>query len=289
MTRPIALATHRGLPELAPDDRLLGPALARRGLPSFAAVWDDPSIPWGEVGAVVVRSTWDYHRRTAEFLAWIARVEDLGVTILNPPATLRWNHDKRYLRDLADAGADIVPTAWILPEEPRALGDVLADRGWDRAVVKPAISASAHETFLVDGASLSESESAWSRLLRQGVVLVQPFIEEVANEGEWSLCFFSGAFSHAVCKRPLAGDFRSQAEFGGELRVAEPPSGSVEAARRLLDASQRRWIYARVDGVMVGGRFLLMELELIEPGLFLDLEPEAPGRFAGAIAAEVGD
>jgi len=289
MTRPIALATHRGLPALTPEDQLLRTAIASQGVASMATVWDDPLVPWEDVAAVVVRSTWDYHHRPIEFLDWIARLANIGVPIFNPPATLRWNHDKRYLLQLAEAGTDIVPTAWILPDEPRTLADVLAERGWDRAVVKPAISASAHETFLVDGVAGAEHEASCRRLLAHGAVLVQPFLEEVARQGEWSLCFLADAFSHAVRKRPRPGDFRSQAEFGGEYRVMDPPDQAVVAARRLLETSGQEWLYARVDGVMVDSRFSLMELELIEPAVFLDLVPEAAGRFARAIVTRIGE
>jgi glutathione synthase/RimK-type ligase-like ATP-grasp enzyme len=241
------------------------------------------------MAAVVVRSTWDYHLRPSEFLGWVSRLESHRTTLFNPPATLRWNHDKRYLRELEEAGVHIVPTAWILPGDPRTLRTVLADRGWARAVVKPAISASAYETFVVNGDTVDAEEVAWRRVLARGTVLVQPFLGEVAEDGEWSLCFFAGGFSHAVRKRPREGEFRSQAEFGGELVVAHPPEAAVDAAYALLETAGQEWLYARVDGVLIRDEFALMELEFIEPMLFLELVSDAPTRFAQAITARIGE
>lgn len=289
MTRPIALVTYRGLPELTAEDRLLGEALGRVGHPCIAAVWDDSSVSWEDFAAVVVRSMWDYHLRPAEFLDWVSRLEARGTPLFNPPDTLRWNHDKRYLRELEAAGVDVVPTAWIPQGDAGGLGEILAERGWSHAVVKPAISASAYETFAVDDAGVDAMEDTWHRLLARGAVLVQPYLSEVAEHGEWSLCFFAGTFSHAVRKRPRKGEFRSQAEFGGDLRVLPPPPGAVKAAHGLLDAAGREWVYARVDGVMLRDRFQLMELELIEPMLFLDMVPAAVERFVHAIAARIGE
>lgn len=241
-----ALVTWSGLPELAEDDRLLLAHLDAR-----AVVWDDPAVDWRAFDAVVIRSTWDYHKRIGEFRAWIDRLDASGARLWNPPALLRWNTHKRYLIDLAARGVNVVPTLLT-----------------SRVVVKPAVSATAYRTHVLDP---FEQE-----------MLVQPFIDEVITGGEWSLIFFAGAFSHAVIKRARAGDFRVQSEFGGTSEVATPDASLIEDARNILRTIEEPWLYARVDAVVRDGRLLLMELEMTEPSLFLD--EHSAKRFADAIA-----
>ncbi|HET8775092.1 MAG TPA: hypothetical protein VFP80_14925, partial [Thermoanaerobaculia bacterium] len=175
----IALVTWRGLPELAADDRLLRDALVRRGVDVRAVVWDDPDAGWRSFDAIVVRSTWDYHKRLDEFRAWLDRME--GLPLWNPPAVLRWNTHKSYLFDLQARGIAIVPTLLV----PRGQG----------FIVKPAVSATAFRT---------------ERHETDCDVLVQPFVPEIVTDGELSFVFLGRRFSHAVRKRAASGDFRVQ-------------------------------------------------------------------------------
>jgi len=115
--------------------------------------------------------------------------------------------------------------------------------------------------------------------------MVQPFLDAIGIEGEWSLVFFAGEFSHAVLKRPAPGDFRVQDEHGGTAAPGRPPAGVIESARRALEAVSEPWIYARVDGCAPGGVFQLLELEMLEPTLYLDTGPEPAGHFARTIVA----
>lgn len=288
MTRRIALATCARLPALTPDDRLLAAALERRGATPCARVWDDAGVPWREHDGVVIRSCWDYHLRLAEFTAWLDRLERSRVRVWNPPALLRWNANKRYLRELEEEGVPVVPTAWL--ESRSSIGALLRERGWNRAVVKPAVSASAHGTWRTDVDRAAADQARLDEAMAAGALLVQPFLEEVARDGEWSLLFFGGTFSHAVCKRPREGEFRVQHEFGGTAHQVRAPGALRRDAERVLAAACRRlWIekrdvaYARVDGVERDGRLLLMELECIEPQLYLALEPTAPERLAAVL------
>lgn len=288
----IALVTYAALPDLAPDEHPLVDSLAALGVLATAAVWDDPSVAWNELDAVVVRSCWDYHLRYDDFFRWIDRVARCGVPIWNPPATLRWNSRKTYLHDLSIGGVRTVPTLWLLPDNPRAgtasLATILTDTGWDRAVVKPIVSASAHETWRVTiddaRANASAHDARLRALIARSGVMVQPFIPEIESEGEWSLQFFGGVFSHAVLKRCAPGDFRVQREFGGTHDAVTPPPNVIAQAGGALRAAPGDSLYARVDGVVLGGDLVVTELELLEPSLFLDAHPEAPSRFARAIA-----
>lgn len=294
MTRPtrVALASYAQLPELNADDRLLLAALRAAGALAEPAVWDAPR-DWARFDVVVVRSCWDYHRRWAEFLAWIDRVTAAGARLVNPAPVLRWNGDKRYLGELAAAGVHVVPTAPVEPPAPGhpapSLGDVLRARGWDEAVVKPAVSASAHATWRTGLDRAPRDEGRFAALLGAAPrgLLVQPFVEEVVADGEWSLVFLGSRFSHAVRKQSAAGDFRVQAEFGGRADAAVPPQGLATDARAALVAATRAAgvtdgaiAYARVDGVARAGRLLLMELECIEPQLYLRTAADAAARLA---------
>jgi glutathione synthase/RimK-type ligase-like ATP-grasp enzyme len=281
----LALVTYSGLPHLSADDQLVLAPLAARGVRAAPAAWDDPAIDWDSYDALVIRSTWNYHKAYDAFLSWIDRIETLAIPTWNPPAVLRWNANKTYLRDLASAGVNVVPTRWVAEAGTVSLAQLVADAGWSDVVVKPTISASAYETWrLGDGGVTSEYESRFQRLATRGSVMVQPFVPELERDGEWSLFFFAGTYSHAALKRPRAGDFRVQPEHGGTVESKPAPRHLIAAASAVTAHIPGPWLYARVDGCEVNGQLLLIELELLEPWLGLGAEPGAAERFAAAIA-----
>ena len=282
--RRVALATSAAVPELSPDDRLLLPALAARGIRAEPVVWDDGGAAWRGYDAVVVRSCWDYHHKPERFDQWTRELEAAGVPLWNPPAVLRWNARKTYLRELAGAGVPVVPTRFVDRSTGPDLDEVLEDAGWSDVVVKPVVSASAHETWRAGRGSEGDGER-FRRLVERMPVMVQPFLPEIEREGEWSFCFFGDQYSHAVLKRPRPGDFRVQSDHGGVYHLAEAGVSLVAQAAAALQAAGSPTLYARVDGCVIGDVLYLMELELLEPGLFLAVHPPAPDRFAAAIAA----
>ena len=292
----VALATYGKLPQLAADDQPLIGALASLGARAVAAVWDDPAVAWGTFHGVVIRSCWDYHLRTDEFFAWVDRVSGLGVRVLNPPVMLRWNSRKTYLHDLTIGGVRTVPTLWLAGDGARretlSLDKIMTDTGSHEAVVKPVVSASAHETWKVTHedarANAAEHDARLKDLAERDGAMVQPFIPEIASQGEWSLLFFGGVFSHAVLKRAAPGDFRVQRRFGGTHESATPSARVLEQASRTLRAAPGNPTYARVDGYLRDDDLVVTELELLEPSLFLDAHPDAPARFAAAIVAALG-
>lgn len=274
------------VPELTDDDRLLAQALAAAGVSAEPAVWNDAAQDWTRYSAVVIRSTWDYHLKHDEFLAWLDRLEAARVQVLNPPVLVRWNSQKGYLRDLAERGIEIVPTRWVARGEATSLASILRERQWSQVVVKPSVSASSHQTWRASAADAASGEEQFQSMVANGDVLVQPFLDAIQAEGEWSLLFYGGAHSHAVLKRPKQNDFRVQSEHGGTAKVSEPLAEVIHQAQRALEAAElgrAASLYARVDGCVVDGRFMLMELELIEPDLFLRAHAEAPARLAGAV------
>ncbi|HET9710041.1 MAG TPA: hypothetical protein VFP39_17190, partial [Gemmatimonadales bacterium] len=281
----VALVTYAELPDLNPDDHPLRAALVARGARVHAVRWDDGAVAWGDYDVVVLRSCWDYHRRTAEFRDWLAARERGGTPLWNPAAVVRWNLDKSYLRELAAVGVAVPDTLWIEPGSAPDLERVVASRPWTRAVVKPRISLSAHDTWITDRVGAARDQERFARLVAERGALVQEFVPEIIARGELSLVYVGGHFSHAMCKRAGPDDFRVQHQYGGR---AEPVAASVAARRgaeQALAAVPGEWLYARVDGVERDGRLLVMELEVIEPELFLAWSLEAAARLAEAILA----
>jgi glutathione synthase/RimK-type ligase-like ATP-grasp enzyme len=279
----IALATYAAFPDLPPDDQIFQRALERRGAQVLPVLWD-ARTDWSTYHVVVVRSCWDYHLRHAEFLTWIGRVERAGAVLHNAPSILRWNSDKRYLRDLEQAGVDVVHTRWVGESaESPTLAAVLAEEGWDEVVIKPAVSASATDTWRIARAQVADWEDRFRGMVRRGPALIQPFVAEVTREGEWSLVFIGGEFSHAVLKRPAPGDFRVQAELGGSQRLVEPDPALIRAAAGVLSRAPGKTSYARVDGCVVNGHFRVMELELLEPTLYFTDGPTAAESLADLV------
>lgn len=270
------LATCRTKPTLTPGDSLLASALDGLGATVVAAPWDTVD-PARDAGVVCLRSTWDYHLRWDEFKDWVGRFEP--GRLWNPPATVLWNADKLYLRDLASAGIALPRTKWFEPGERPAVVALLEEWGATRAVLKPRVSATAFGTHAISR-DRGVAEGDWAALERSGCLL-QQFVPEIQSRGEISLVFLDGDFSHAVLKRPNDGDFRVQTDFGGSLETTTAADRSIGFAEAVLAAAARPWLYARVDLVETAGGPLLMELELIEPDLFLT--PEGASRLARAL------
>ncbi len=284
----VALATYAEKPDLSPDDALLLPEFERLGIETVAVPWDDQRMDWARCAAVLLRSTWDYHLHLPRFLEWTSRLEQRGVPVMNPPALLRWNARKHYLKQLGPAGVAVVPTSWVGRGGQCSLRALLDAMAWDEVVVKPVVSASAHETWRASRDSAAGAEERFRRLVASGDVMVQPYLAEIESAGEWSLMFLADRFSHAVVKRPKPGDFRVQKQFGGSRERVDPDEWLIAAAWAALDAAPGRSVYARVDGCVVEGRFLLMELELIEPELFLEKAEGAARRLAEEVAGGLG-
>ena len=279
----VAFVTCEDVPSLADDDRMTADVLFTRGVTVQAVRWDAPGIGWAAFAAVVIRSTWDYHLRPDRYRRWLRDRAADGTNLWNPPRAVLANVHKGYLSALEARGIPVVPTVHLPAAPGRVLRDVLEARGYDDVVIKPAVSANARGTWRASRASAGADRDRFEAQSRAEDLLVQPFLREVAGEGEWSLMFFRGAFSHAVRKQPPIGEFRVQEQYGGGAIAADPPASLVEQARAVLAAAGDDLLYARVDGIRRGDDFLLMELEINEPTLFLAMSPGAPVRFADAV------
>jgi len=282
--------TCAAYPDLPADDQLLRAALHRQGVSAAAAVWNNPQEAWQEYDAIVLRSCWDYHLRPAEFRRWLDHLEQRAVhphphpppppPVYNDVPTVRWNMTKTYLRDLEAVGVATAPTVWVPEGTATTLQSIVESVGWEQLVVKPTVSATAYKTWRVERARVREQEARFARLVRERDVMVQQFLPAVLSEGELSLVFLAGAFSHAVRKRPATGDFRVQEQFGGTAERAEVEPSLTRQAAAAVAASPGKPLYARVDGIVVEGGLVLMELELVEPTLFFGLDDAAADRLA---------
>jgi glutathione synthase/RimK-type ligase-like ATP-grasp enzyme len=247
-----------------------------------AVPWRRPGVDWRGFDAVVIRTTWDYHEDPQAFVAMLAQVKRSGTLLQNAFDLVLWNMNKTYLRDLERRGVPIVPTAWgsdIGPVDEKA---ILQRLGTDDVVLKPLIGASAYHTYRLHPGSATWTEAA-AAFAHRGY-LAQPFISSVVEQGEYSLFFFGGEFSHAVLKTPQSQDFRVQEEHGGIVSAAAASRDLVSAGERVMAAVGQVPLYARVDLVqLANGEHALMELELVEPALYLRMDKGAPDRFANAI------
>ncbi|MGH1362657.1 MAG: ATP-grasp domain-containing protein [Calditrichia bacterium] len=271
--KKIAFATFSGGPELTPSDALVAKAFPVN-VQCSAVPWD-AAANFRDFDAIVIRSTWNYHLKEAQFQSWLSNLQESAIPVFNSAETILWNMNKSYLLEL---NTRIVPSIIAMRHEYRKVKAFLQSHNSEKAVVKPLVSASAHKTVLLN----SISETAFAEAAGTVEVLVQPFFTEITG-GEWSLMFFNGIYSHAVLKRPKAGDFRVQNDFGGIAEVHAPPNEAMQAATALLATLSPLPLYARVDGLMKDDKFYLMELELIEPELFVTRVPESAARFATAL------
>jgi glutathione synthase/RimK-type ligase-like ATP-grasp enzyme len=285
----VVFAVDAGTIGMTNDDRVLANEVRRRGIDVRPVVWGT-QLSAGEL--VVIRSPYDYVERPAEFRRWLDALDAAGVTAVNPTPLLRWNMHKGYLAELGANGVGVVPTEMLRAGSTRPLVDVIADRGWSRVVVKPAIGASARHTINVDGAdvaALADAGEHLRRLVATADMLVQPFIPSIETDGEVSVVVLSGEITHAVIKRPSVGEWRVQSDFGGSALRVPVTAEHERAVAEVLDAVaglvDEAPVYARVDLVRVDTELHLMELEVIEPDLFFQLAPEAADRFADLLAA----
>jgi glutathione synthase/RimK-type ligase-like ATP-grasp enzyme len=286
MKKRLALITWSGLPQGAESERLMLPYLAAAGIEMHVVDWRSAGADFSQFDLVVLRSCWDYHLRGNEFTEWLRRTAR-EVPILNDPETVLWNLNKFYLREMPAMGIEIAPTVFVNGSSitPSAWREI---RSWKKSVVKPAVSASAYKTWRFNGAALPEEDGLKSKMEGEPF-LIQQFIPEIEAHGEISFIYIDGAYSHAVLKRPAADDFRVQQEHGGSAEPFHPSPALLDQANHIAVAvpQVRDSLYCRIDAVARDGKLVLMELELIEPELFLGLAEDAAERFAKAIMSSL--
>ncbi|MFN3242279.1 MAG: RimK family alpha-L-glutamate ligase [Planctomycetota bacterium] len=276
MTR-IAFATCLEMPALQPDDAPIAAAIEASGVEVVAAPWNGPFAPFEQCDLVAVRSTWDYAQTPDAFLAWLDRLEGVAARVVNRPSLMRWNARKTYLLDLAERGAPLAPTRLVSPAAEQ-IDAAMAELGLDEAVVKPVFGAGASGLSIVRRDDPAGLAAAAGRLGCDG--LVQPLVPEIRTVGEASLTFVGDTFSHAAIKRARQGSILIHAEHGGTTAPFEPTADHLQVARDVLRLLPEPADYARIDLVPTERGAILMEVELIEPELFVLHGDGAPQRFA---------
>lgn len=285
----IALASCSNLPDWEVDDQPLHAALRARGVEVVQPAWDDPAFDWSLCAACLIRTTWDYMERRDEYVAWAERVARV-TRLFNPFEIVRWNTHKSYLRDLESRGAATIPTIWLdfgAQVEPAAL---LAEHGWTRALLKPAIGATARETlrFNATAEGIATARQHLDRMLRTEAMLLQPYYPSVEREGELSVILIDGVVTHQVRKLPVPGDYRVQDDFGATDEPTELTAAELDLARDIVAKVDADLLYARVDFLRdAQGRLRLSELELVEPSLFFRHAPHAAESLAAALCARI--
>ncbi len=250
--------------------------------------WRSAGVDWNQYDAVYICTPWDYPDDPEKFLALMEVIDGSSAILVNDISLVRWTMAKTYLRDLESRGAAIVPSSWYDKFDSEVLPGLFDAHDTDRIVIKPVVSTNAHSTFLLHRDLPTNVLSALETTFAARPFVVQPFVEKVQDEGEYSLFFFSNKFSHAILKTPKDQDFRVQEEHGARIESVVPESALFETAASVLSLVQPIPVYARCDFIRgPNGQFLLMELELIEPSLYLRMEPGAARRFAKAFDAYV--
>ena len=255
--------------EGASEDNRLCNYLTQKGLSVNFEIWTDPTVNWCQYDLIILKSPWDYFDRIEEFRNWLDLINKQPVKILNPTPVVRWNLAKSYLLEVEQAGFAIVPTVVIRQQDKFTAAPYFNRWQTDTIIVKPEVSGGAKNTFTISKTETTTFEKQINALLATENYLVQPFMPEIQTAGEWSLIFFNSQFSHAVRKVPQSGDFRVQHYFGGAIIPDSPPAAVLAYAEKLLQQFAPGCLYARVDGLESTGGFKLMELELIEPLLYL--------------------
>jgi glutathione synthase/RimK-type ligase-like ATP-grasp enzyme len=283
--KKISFLTSQEYPALTPDDQLASHALEKLGAKVEPLIWDQFSLPH-QSDAYIVRSPWDYFAKFDLFNKVIQGLPD--AKLHNSKKIIFWNMNKTYLRELVAKGVNVIPTYWIPGKVNLSEAqEWISKNAAEGFVVKSSVSAGGHDTFLHKNKKLAE-EMIFKTHFPNEEIMVQSFCPEIQKEGEWSLLFFNGKFSHSILKKPSSTEFRVQEKLGGSVEVAKAPESLIKQAQDIVALSPEVPLYARVDGVLRNGRLMLMELEVLEPSLFLAQCHDAPERLAKAILSRAG-
>ncbi len=265
------------------EDGLVMNALEKREWKVRRVNWDHPGVEWNDTRYILFRSTWDYFDRFSEFEPWLAKVgQQTGM--INPYELIRWNLDKHYLQELSGKGIPIPPTRFAEPGDSRRLTDLVKETDWEEVILKPVISGAARHTYRFR----AEEAAAYERIFRQLIecesMMLQEFQVPVLTRGELAMMVFDGQYSHAVLKKAKEGDFRVQDDFGGTVHEYNPSQEEIRFAEEVVSCCHPRPLYARVDAIPdMNHRWVVSELELIEPELWFRFRPEAADLLAAAI------
>jgi glutathione synthase/RimK-type ligase-like ATP-grasp enzyme len=265
------------------EDKLLIDALEAKGLKVFRTNWDNPDFDWTSTKYVLFRAIWDYFDRFPEFSKWLS-VVGRQTKLINPSEQIVWNMDKHYLKDLEDNGVNIVKTNYIEIGDSQTLKQAISDSGWEHVILKPAVSGGARHTYKIKPGESDQHEAIFKKLIAEEAMLIQPFINNIMEKGEVSFIMFGGKYSHAVLKKAKAGDFRVQDDHGGTIHAYEASPKEIEFVQNVMAQCKTVPVYGRVDATWDNDDNLaLVELEIIEPELWLRESANAPNMITKAV------
>ena len=265
------------------EQELLKSAFESQGLKVDITYWDNPSYEWQQTKSVLFRTVWDYFERFDEFWDWLEQVKT-KTRLINSYELIKWNIDKHYLRDLKNNNIQIVPTYFADRGDSISLQEIANLNDWKHIVIKPAISASAFNTYKIINDEIEQKEKLFHELLQTHDMLVQPFFSTISEFGEASLMVFDGKFTHAILKKAKPGDFRVQDDFGGTVHDYKPTEEEIKFAEKVFQSCISMPIYGRVDIVWDSNKHIyLSELEIIEPELWIRNRPESANKIAEAV------
>ena len=263
-------------------DHLLEQPLKEAGWHCDTLSWR-ATVDWNDYDLVMIRSPWDYQLDSSGFLNALAAIDASSAHLDNPIDIVRWNIDKRYLKELETKGISIVPTVWLESLAKADFADFFERMQVNEIVIKPCIGLGALDTFRLSRENYRDQVEAIRNKFIHRPLMVQPFMQSVVDEGEFSVFYFDGEYSHTILKTPKQDDFRVQEEWGGRLLKVEPDKTLITAAKNVLTTIDQSLLYARLDFIRNGDEFALMEAELIEPSLYFNLDPESPRRYVEAM------
>ena len=270
------------------EDQLVMDSLEKRGYRTKKVAWSDATFDWTQTKIALFRTTWDYAEKFTEFSDWLMEVS-MKTKLVNDYETIIWNLDKHYLTDLKHQGVNIVETYFIEPGDKRTLQQLHDELGWKNTVLKPAISASAKDTFKLSPENISDHEERYAYLIKDESMLLQPFLHDVVKRGEISLMLIGGEYTHAVLKVAKPGDFRVQDDFGGTVEDYKPTQAEIDLAIAAVNACDHTPLYARVDIVNDNdGNPAISELELVEPEMWFRKNEQAAKMLAEEMKAILG-
>ncbi|WP_100657670.1 ATP-grasp domain-containing protein [Alteromonas flava] len=277
--RKVAILTMDSLEDFFAYDSMLDSPFAAAGWHSEHVSWRKADVNWDQFDVVIVRSPWDYQQAPDAFLACLQRIEASKAVLENPYSLMHWNLAKTYLQDLAEQDVPIVPTLWFDAFEPTMLEQGFATFASDEIVVKPVVSANADFTYRIAQSNRADFRAELAQVFATRALMIQPFLPAIVSPGEYSLFYFDHVFSHAILKTPKPQDFRVQEEHGGQLTLITPNDDMFAVAEKTLAALPDRALYARVDLIETDNGFAIMEVELIEPSLYFNMDPTSAQRF----------
>ena len=280
MNKKCALLTIEDLSNFESYDDLLIEPFNLLGWECIFVPWESKSVNWDDFDAVIIRSTWDYQQKEKLFFKTLAKIRKSKAKLYNPLSVVKWNINKNYLKDLGEKNIAIIPTKFFDIFDYKSIKKCFLSFKTNKLIIKPSVSANADDTFILEESSIEGNRVSLTNTFKKKEHLVQPFIENIIIEGEYSLIFFGDILSHVLLKTPKIGDFRVQEEHGGILKSINSPENSlVDFGLKVIKTLPMPCLYSRIDVVRNNDQFLLMEVELIEPSLYFNMNSNSAMKF----------